>query len=135
MRNLNDADIFYSLYMNWTGVSSASKGAIVAMTLPIARELADLGIRVLTIAPGLFSAPSTVVTWHLLEFYSVSLRYADDGSIACACPRVAGQTGIPPSTLKSIIHYSSVHRFHIRVASASRVNSLRWPRTWCLISI
>src|SRR6267142_2478041 len=33
---------------------SASKGGIVAMTLPIARELAQFGIRVLTIAPGLF---------------------------------------------------------------------------------
>lgn len=31
---------------------SASKGAIVSMTLPIARDLADQGIRVCTIAPG-----------------------------------------------------------------------------------
>lgn len=31
---------------------SASKGAIVGMTLPIARDLADQGIRVCTIAPG-----------------------------------------------------------------------------------
>jgi NAD(P)-dependent dehydrogenase (short-subunit alcohol dehydrogenase family) len=36
---------------------SASKGAIVAMTLPMARELASSGIRVVTIAPGLFSTP------------------------------------------------------------------------------
>jgi NAD(P)-dependent dehydrogenase (short-subunit alcohol dehydrogenase family) len=36
---------------------SASKGGIVAMTLPIARELAQFGIRVLTIAPGLFKTP------------------------------------------------------------------------------
>lgn len=36
---------------------SASKGGIVAMTLPIARELAQFGIRVLTIAPGLFMTP------------------------------------------------------------------------------
>jgi NAD(P)-dependent dehydrogenase (short-subunit alcohol dehydrogenase family) len=36
---------------------SASKGAIVAMTLPMARELASSGIRVATIAPGLFSTP------------------------------------------------------------------------------
>uniref|UniRef100_A0A8C5L9J4 3-hydroxyacyl-CoA dehydrogenase type-2 n=1 Tax=Jaculus jaculus TaxID=51337 RepID=A0A8C5L9J4_JACJA len=33
---------------------SASKGGIVAMTLPIARDLAPIGIRVMTIAPGLF---------------------------------------------------------------------------------
>jgi NAD(P)-dependent dehydrogenase (short-subunit alcohol dehydrogenase family) len=36
---------------------SASKGGIVAMTLPIARELAAQGIRVMTIAPGLFDTP------------------------------------------------------------------------------
>jgi NAD(P)-dependent dehydrogenase (short-subunit alcohol dehydrogenase family) len=36
---------------------SASKGGIVAMTLPIARELAQFGIRVLAIAPGLFQTP------------------------------------------------------------------------------
>ncbi|XP_076241726.1 hydroxysteroid 17-beta dehydrogenase 10 [Calliopsis andreniformis] len=36
---------------------SASKGAIVGMTLPIARDLAKGGIRVVTIAPGLFDTP------------------------------------------------------------------------------
>lgn len=36
---------------------SASKGAIVGMTLPIARDLASTGIRVNTIAPGLFDTP------------------------------------------------------------------------------
>lgn len=36
---------------------SASKGGIVAMTLPIAREFASYGIRVVTIAPGLFETP------------------------------------------------------------------------------
>ncbi len=36
---------------------SASKGGVVAMTLPAARELARFGIRVLTIAPGLIETP------------------------------------------------------------------------------
>jgi NAD(P)-dependent dehydrogenase (short-subunit alcohol dehydrogenase family) len=36
---------------------SASKGGIVGMTLPVARDLADKGIRVNTIAPGLFDTP------------------------------------------------------------------------------
>jgi NAD(P)-dependent dehydrogenase (short-subunit alcohol dehydrogenase family) len=36
---------------------SASKGGIVGMTLPLARELADLGIRVVTIAPGVMETP------------------------------------------------------------------------------
>ena len=36
---------------------SASKGGVVAMTLPIARDLASVGIRVCTIAPGTFDTP------------------------------------------------------------------------------
>lgn len=36
---------------------SAAKAAVVGMTLPIAREFAEYGIRVVTIAPGLFDTP------------------------------------------------------------------------------
>jgi NAD(P)-dependent dehydrogenase (short-subunit alcohol dehydrogenase family) len=36
---------------------SASKGGVVGMTLPVARELARYGIRVMTIAPGIFETP------------------------------------------------------------------------------
>jgi NAD(P)-dependent dehydrogenase (short-subunit alcohol dehydrogenase family) len=36
---------------------AASKGGVVSMTLPIARELARYGIRVMTIAPGIFDTP------------------------------------------------------------------------------
>jgi NAD(P)-dependent dehydrogenase (short-subunit alcohol dehydrogenase family) len=36
---------------------SASKGGLVGMTLPLARDLAQWGIRVCTIAPGLFATP------------------------------------------------------------------------------
>jgi len=36
---------------------SASKGGVVGMTLPIARDLASVAIRVVTIAPGLFKTP------------------------------------------------------------------------------
>lgn len=36
---------------------AASKGGVVGMTLPIARELARSGIRVVTIAPGIFATP------------------------------------------------------------------------------
>ncbi|GMU42719.1 MAG: SDR family NAD(P)-dependent oxidoreductase [Xanthomonadales bacterium PRO6] len=36
---------------------SASKGGIVGMTLPMARELARVGVRVVTIAPGIFMTP------------------------------------------------------------------------------
>ena len=36
---------------------SASKGGLVSMTLPLARDLAQHAIRVVTIAPGLFETP------------------------------------------------------------------------------
>lgn len=36
---------------------TASKGGVAAMTLPLARELASYGIRVVTIAPGIFDTP------------------------------------------------------------------------------
>ena len=36
---------------------AASKGGVVALTLPVARELASSGIRVVTIAPGIFETP------------------------------------------------------------------------------
>jgi NAD(P)-dependent dehydrogenase (short-subunit alcohol dehydrogenase family) len=36
---------------------AASKGGVVALTLPVARELAGKGIRVVTVAPGLFDTP------------------------------------------------------------------------------
>ncbi|MSO84315.1 MAG: SDR family NAD(P)-dependent oxidoreductase, partial [Acidobacteria bacterium] len=36
---------------------AASKGGIVAMTLPLAREFARMGVRVMTIAPGTFDTP------------------------------------------------------------------------------
>jgi NAD(P)-dependent dehydrogenase (short-subunit alcohol dehydrogenase family) len=36
---------------------SASKGGVVGMTLPMARDLSGLGIRVMTIAPGIFKTP------------------------------------------------------------------------------
>ncbi|TCJ14835.1 SDR family oxidoreductase [Rubrobacter taiwanensis] len=36
---------------------AASKGGVVSMTLPVARELARFGIRVVTVAPGIFATP------------------------------------------------------------------------------
>eukprot|EP01083_Nonionella_stella_P004883 14266_1 len=36
---------------------ASSKGAVVGMTLPMARDLAPLGIRVMTVAPGMFMTP------------------------------------------------------------------------------
>lgn len=40
---------------------SASKAGVVGLTLPVARECADYGIRVMTIAPGLFNTPMLAI--------------------------------------------------------------------------
>ena len=40
-----------------TRTPTASKGGVVGMTLPIARDLSRDGIRVMTIAPGIFETP------------------------------------------------------------------------------
>src|SRR5947208_206339 len=68
---------------------SASKGGIVAMTLPIARELAQFGIRVLTIAPGLFLTPLLA---NLPQEAQDSLAAAYRSSGAIATPRTSSIT-------------------------------------------
>ncbi|KAI6216184.1 Oxidoreductase, short chain dehydrogenase/reductase family protein [Aphelenchoides fujianensis] len=55
---------------------SASKGAIHAMTLPLARELANEGIRVCTIAPGVFETPMlTALPPKVRKFLSTLTAY------------------------------------------------------------
>ncbi|WP_026694318.1 3-hydroxyacyl-CoA dehydrogenase [Peribacillus kribbensis] len=67
-RNTPDAEGERGLFVNTASIAafegqigqaaySASKGGIVSMTLPLARELASVGIRVMAIAPGLFETP------------------------------------------------------------------------------
>ena len=51
-----------AIYTNTNEVSyAASKGAVRSMTLPMARDLAPFGIRVVTIAPSLFESNMTAV--------------------------------------------------------------------------
>jgi len=55
---------------------SASKGGIVSMTLPIAREFARLGVRVNTIAPGIFWTPMVDgMPEHIQESLSASIPF------------------------------------------------------------
>jgi NAD(P)-dependent dehydrogenase (short-subunit alcohol dehydrogenase family) len=67
-RNVPDADGNRGVIVNTASVAAfdgqvgqaayaASKGGVAAMTLPIARELARHGIRVATVAPGIFGTP------------------------------------------------------------------------------
>ena len=55
---------------------SASKGGIVGMTLPMSRELARFGIRVMTIAPGIFWTPMVDgMPEHVQESLSASIPF------------------------------------------------------------
>ena len=55
---------------------SASKGGIVGMTLPMARELARFGIRVMTVAPGIFWTPMVDgMPEHIQESLAASIPF------------------------------------------------------------
>src|SRR5690606_30012729 len=66
---------------------SASKGGVVALTLPAARELAQFGVRVMAIAPGLVDTPmfdtlSPEARLALAESVPFPKRLADPGEYA-----------------------------------------------------
>jgi NAD(P)-dependent dehydrogenase (short-subunit alcohol dehydrogenase family) len=93
---------------------SASKAGIVGMTLPIAREVADYGIRVIAIAPGIFETPmmaglppavkedmaKTVPFPRRLgkpiEFAKLALHIIDNIMLNGCCIRLDGALRMPP---------------------------------------
>ena len=60
---------------------AASKGAIASLTLPTARELARFGIRVMTIAPGIFETPMMA---------GMTQEVRDSWPLACRSRRALG---------------------------------------------
>ena len=61
-RTISDLDVYQKLTatadaLEAVAAYAASKGGIVSLTLPAAREFARFGIRVLAVAPGLFLTP------------------------------------------------------------------------------
>jgi NAD(P)-dependent dehydrogenase (short-subunit alcohol dehydrogenase family) len=76
---------------------AASKGGIVGMTLPIARELARSGIRVMTIAPGIFATPMVQampaeVQDSLGKLVPFPPRLGDPAEFADLCRAILGNT-------------------------------------------
>ncbi|KRA95183.1 3-hydroxy-2-methylbutyryl-CoA dehydrogenase [Devosia sp. Root685] len=91
---------------------AASKGGITAMTLPAARELARFGIRVVTLAPGLFATPL------LLE-----LPEEAQAGLAASIPYPA-RLGLPADFAKlvlSVIDNDYVNGEVIRIDGALRL--------------
>jgi len=91
---------------------SASKGAIVGMTLPIARDLASQGIRVCTIAPGLFNTP-------LLA--SLPDKVRDYLAKTVPCPQRLGDPDEFAMLVESIIRNPMLNGEVIRIDGALRM--------------
>jgi NAD(P)-dependent dehydrogenase (short-subunit alcohol dehydrogenase family) len=91
---------------------SASKGGIVGMTLPIARDLASVGVRVMTIAPGLFETP-------LLESLPDDVQAALGASVPF--PSRLGQPTEYASLARQIIENQMLNGEVIRLDGAIRM--------------
>jgi NAD(P)-dependent dehydrogenase (short-subunit alcohol dehydrogenase family) len=93
---------------------SASKAGIVGMTLPIAREISDYGIRIVTIAPGIFDTPMmaglpSAVKEDLaktvpfprrlgkpVEFAKLAMHIIENTMLNGCCIRLDGALRMPP---------------------------------------
>jgi 3-hydroxyacyl-CoA dehydrogenase/3-hydroxy-2-methylbutyryl-CoA dehydrogenase len=93
---------------------SASKGAVTAMTLPMARDLARYGVRVVTIAPSLFDSRMT-------SMMSDKVRKSLEG--AMEFPRRAGQPAEFAKLVRQAIENVMLNGTVIRLDGAMRMPS------------
>jgi NAD(P)-dependent dehydrogenase (short-subunit alcohol dehydrogenase family) len=91
---------------------AASKGGVVALTLPIARELARFGIRVVTIAPGVFATP-------MVAGFSPEVQDALGNSVPF--PARLGQPAEFAALVKHICENSMLNGETIRLDGALRM--------------
>jgi len=93
---------------------AASKAAVVGMTLPIAREFADYGLRVVTIAPGLFETPMAQGLPEKVKESLVSM---------IPFPRRFGKPSEFASLVRQIIENPCLNGTTIRLDSAIRMGA------------
>jgi len=91
---------------------SASKAGVVGMTLPIARDLASYGIRVVTIAPGMFDTP-------LLSVLSEPARKSLEASVPF--PSRLGRPSEYAALVKHIVENEMLNGECIRLDGALRL--------------
>lgn len=94
---------------------SASKGGVVAMTLPLARELAKFGIRVLTIAPGVFNTDM---------FKTLPEKVTKSLTATIPFPARAGEPEEFARLVASIIDNAYLNGTVIRIDGSIRMSSL-----------
>jgi NAD(P)-dependent dehydrogenase (short-subunit alcohol dehydrogenase family) len=92
---------------------AASKGGIVSLTLPAARDLAQYGIRVCTIAPGIFATP-------LLE--TVSKEYRAGLSAGVPFPKRMGEPNEYANLVLAIVKNDYLNGETIRLDGALRMS-------------
>jgi len=93
---------------------SASKGGVVGMTLPMARELARFGIRVATIAPGIFWTPMVD---------GMALQVQESLSASIPFPSRLGQPSEYADTVAFILGNRYINGETIRLDGAVRLQS------------
>lgn len=91
---------------------SATKGALVGMTLPMARDLERYGIRVVTIAPGVFVTPMMM---------SMNKKVQESLTRELVFPRRMGEPREFAQTVKWILECPYVNGETIRLSGGSRV--------------
>lgn len=91
---------------------SASKGAVASMTLPIARELATVGIRVMSVAPGIFETPM---------FNSLSDKNRKELAASVPFPNRLGRPEEYAHLIKSVVENSMLNGEVIRIDGSVRL--------------
>ncbi|MCX5874128.1 MAG: SDR family NAD(P)-dependent oxidoreductase [Deltaproteobacteria bacterium] len=93
---------------------AASKAAVVGLTLPVAREFADYGLRIVTIAPGLFDTPMA---------RSLPEKVRETLAAAVPFPRRFGKPTEFAMLAKHIIENASINGTTIRIDGAIRMGA------------
>jgi 3-hydroxyacyl-CoA dehydrogenase / 3-hydroxy-2-methylbutyryl-CoA dehydrogenase len=93
---------------------AASKAAVVGLTLPVAREFADYGLRIVTIAPGLFDTPMA---------RSLPEKVREKLAAAVPFPRRFGKPAEFAMLVKHIIENTSINGTTIRIDGAIRMGA------------
>lgn len=91
---------------------ASSKGGVVGLTLPVARDLANVGIRVNTIMPGLFETPM---------FQGISPEFRKSLEASIPFPSRLGRPDEYAHLAKSIIENDMLNGFAIRLDGAVRL--------------
>ena len=91
---------------------AASKGGVAAMTLPMARDLADKGIRVVSIAPGIFATP-------MVSAFPQNVQ--DSLTVGIPFPRRLGKTSEFAELVLHIVQNGYINGELIRLDGAVRM--------------